>query len=150
MCLQQLNATKGPSMPRGNSWFYRNLEDCIEGLGRAAYPADGQCTTKRHLSCYPARSCSPHVVPAVRGADGHGYFHLLYVFSFVAFLSLRSLSLVANSFYLLMLFSILLPLIPFSVFLAFLSFHFLGICSRCQCFLPIRSSSTLHYIITLQ
>ena len=54
--------------------------------------------------------CSPAIVPVVRGEVGHGYCHLFFVFSFVTFLSLRSLSTASNSFSLLLLFSILLPL----------------------------------------
>ena len=67
-----------------------------------------------------------------------------FLFSFLTFVSLCSLSPVSNFFYLLLLFSILLPLFPdpskhsppitFSVFLASISLHFLGLWSFCQFF----------------
>ena len=54
--------------------------------------------------------CSPLVVPVTRGEIGNCYCHLFFVFRLLTFLSLRSLSPLTNSFYLLLLFSILLPL----------------------------------------
>ena len=75
--------------------------------------------------------------------------HLFFRFSFLTFLSLCSLSKLSSSLYLLLSFSIFLPLFPslpsrslpitVSVFLASTSFHFLDFCAFCHFSHPILS-----------
>ena len=84
----------------------RSPFDCdIDNRGRSG---TAKIMTLEYLTI--KRCCSSLGIPDVRGEVGHAFrfYHLIFLFSFVTFFSQRSLPIVSNSFYILLLFFILL------------------------------------------